>query len=244
MNNILQIQNHTISAAEIIPLLDNYRILPQFLRGIIIDRAIGDIKYTQTEFEAAYENFMRQYKLDSSKKVQSWLNNTATTQAQLNTRLIRKIKLDKFKQEQWGHQLESYFLDRKLALEKAFFSLIRVDSEGMARELYHRLCEGENTFAELAKTYSLGKEAKNNGLVGAVKLIDLHHILAQMLHRSQPGQLLSPKQIEDNWVIVRLEKYLPAKPDQVMRKKLLTELCDRWLEKQVKGIDINEIYAA
>ncbi|MEM8722412.1 MAG: peptidylprolyl isomerase [Cyanobacteria bacterium P01_G01_bin.39] len=244
MNNILQIQNHTISAAEIIPLLDNYRILPQFLRGIIIDRAIADIEYTQTEFAAAYENFRQQYKLDTREKVQSWLNNTATTQAQLNTRLIRKIKLDKFKKEQWGHQLESYFLDRKLALEKAVFSLIRVNYEGIARELYHRLCEEENTFAELAKTYSLGSEANNNGVVGAVKLIDLHHILAQMLHRSQPGQLLPPRQIEDSWVIVRLEKYLPAKLDQGTREKLLNELCDRWLEKQVRAIDVNKIYAA
>ena len=140
--------------------------------------------------------------------------------------------------------MESYFLDRKLALEKAVFSLIRVASQGMARELYHRICEGENTLAELATAYSLGKEANNNGLVGVTKLIDLHHVLAQMLHRSQPGQLLPPKQIEDSWVIVRLEKYLPAKLDDAMRSKLLNELCDRWLSKQVLAIDLNEIKAA
>jgi parvulin-like peptidyl-prolyl isomerase len=243
MNTILQIKDRTIAATEIIPLLDNYRMLPQFLREVIIDRAIVNIEYTPAEFTDVYQEFTQQYQLDSVAKLETWLNKMNITKAQLETRMIRKIKFDKFKQEQWGHQLESYFLERKLAFEKAVFSLIRVKSAGMARELYHRLQEGENSFAELAKLYSLGEEANNNGLVGLVKLIDLHHILAQMLHRSQPGQLLSPRQIEDHWVIVRLEKYLPARLDKVMRERLLNELCDRWLEKQLATIDSTKIQA-
>ena len=242
--NIIQIKDYTVSTKEIIPLLDNSRLLPHFLRELILDRAIAEIECTQTDFENCYWNFTQQYQLDSGEKLRNWLQKTGTTEAQLNNRIIRKVKIDKFKQEQWGHELESYFLDRKLALEKAVFSLIRVASQGMARELYHRICEGENTLAELATAYSLGKEANNNGLVGVTKLIDLHHVLAQMLHRSQPGQLLPPKQIEDSWVIVRLEKYLPAKLDDAMRSKLLNELCDRWLSKQVLAIDLNEIKAA
>ena len=242
--NVIQIKDYTVSPKEIIPLLDNSRLLPHFLKELILDRAIAKIECTQTDFETCYWDFTQQYQLSSSDLLKAWLEKTGTVEAQLHNRIIRKVKVDKFKQEQWGHELESYFLDRKLALEKAEFSLIRVASEGIARELYHRLCEGENTFAELATTYSLGKEAKNNGLVGTSKLIDLHHVLAQMLHRSQPGQLLPPKQIEDDWVIVRLEKYLPAKLDNAMRDKLLNELCDRWLEKQVRAINFNEIKAA
>ena len=244
MTTLLQIKDHAITAAEIIPLLDNYRMLPQFLREVIIDQAIATIEYTETEFSDTYQEFTRQYQLNSVAKLEAWLNRMAMTKPQLEAQIVRKTKLNKFKDEQWGHQLESYFLDRKLVLEQAVFSLIRVKSEGMARELYHRLQERENSFAELAEAYSLGKEANNQGLVGSVKLIDLHHILAQMLHRSQPGQLLPPKQIEDNWVIVRLEQYLPARLDKAMRERLLNELCDRWVEKQLTTIDSNKIQAA
>jgi hypothetical protein len=244
MTTTLKIQDHTITAQEIIPLLNNYRMLPQLIREVIIDRAIAHIEYSDAEFAIAYQNFTQQYQLDSAAKVQAWLNKMVMSKPQLEARLIRKIKLDKFKQEQWGHQLESYFLERKLAWEKAVFSLIRVKEEGMAKELYHRLQEGENSLAELARAYSLGKEANNNGLVGPVKLIALHHILAQMLHRSQPGQLLYPRQIEEHWVIVRLEKYLPARLNNAMRERLLNELCARWLEKQLTSINFNEIQAA
>lgn len=243
MTTALSIKDFTIPAAEIIPLLDNYRLLPQFLREVIIDRAIVNIEYTAAEFNHVYQEFTQQYQLNSAAKVEAWLNKMNITKTQLETRMIRNIKLDKFKQEQWGHQLESYFLERKLAFEKAIFSLIRVKSAGMAIELYHRLQEGENSFAELAKLYSLGEEANKNGLVGLVKLIDLHHVLAQMLHRSPPGQLLPPRQIEDHWVIVRLEQYFPARLDQAMRERLLNELCDRWLEKQLVTIDSSKIQA-
>lgn len=242
--NVIKIQDYTVSTQEIIPLLNSYRMLPQFLRELILDRAIADIKFSQAELESNQQAFRQQYGLDSAAKLEQWLQRMSLSQTQLDQQIIRKTKLDKFKQQQWGHQLESYFLDRKLALEKADFSLIRVQSEGIARELYHRLQEGENTFAELARRYSLGKEAQNDGLVEAVKLIDLHYLLAQMLHRSQPGQLQPPKQIEDNWVIVRLEKYLPARLDNAMRTKLLHELCDRWLDRQVAQIDLQELYAA
>lgn len=243
MTTALQIKDFTITAAEIIPLLDNYRLLPQFLREVIIDRAIANIEYTTAEFNHVYQEFTQQYQLNSAAKLEAWLNKMNMTKTQLETRMIRNIKLDKFKQEQWGHQLESYFLERKLAFEKAIFSLIRVKSPGIATELYHRLQEGENSFAELAKLYSLGEEANKNGLVGLVKLIDLHHVLAQMLHRSQPGQLLPPRQIEDHWVIVRLEQYFPARLDRAMCERLLNELCDRWLEKQLVTIDSSKIQA-
>ena len=126
MTTALSIKDFTITAAEIIPLLDNYRLLPQFLREVIIDRAIVNIEYTAAEFNHVYQEFTQQYQLNSAAKVEAWLNKMNITKTQLETRMIRNIKLDKFKQEQWGHQLESYFLERKLAFEKAIFSLIRV----------------------------------------------------------------------------------------------------------------------
>jgi ABC-type uncharacterized transport system fused permease/ATPase subunit len=64
-----------------------------------------------------------------------------------------------------------------------------------------------------------------------------------MLHRSPPGQLLPPRRIEDHWVIVRLEQYFPARLDRAMRERLLNELCDRWLEKQLVTIDSSKIQA-
>lgn len=244
MLNTLKIQDRIVDANNIISLLDNYRILPQLVRELVIDRALEDIEYTDTEVTAAYQNFQTQYQLDSEAEITAWLSKMAMNQAQLQAQMIRKIKLKKFKYQQFNHQIESYFLERKLALEKAIFSLIRVKSPGIAKELYHRLQEAENSFAELAQAYSLGREAGNNGIVGTVRLIDVHPLLAQILHQSQLGKLLPPQQIEDHWVIVRVEKYFPAKLDCDLREKLLDELFTNWLQKQLSTIDLHQIQAA
>lgn len=42
---------------------------------------------------------------------------------------------------------------------------------------------------------------------------------------------------------MRLEKYLPARLDKAMGERLLDELCDRWLEKQLATIDSSKIQA-
>ena len=151
----------------------------------------------------------------------------------------RLLRIEKFKRQEWSSQLDSYFLECKLAFEQAIFSLIRVEEAGVAQELYYLLQEEEDSFAKLANKYSIGSEARNNGLIGKVSLIDLDRRLAQMLYTSKPGQLLPPTQLDDVWIIVRLESYFPARLNGEMRQYLLDELFEQWLQKQLTELDLN-----
>ncbi len=63
---------------------------------------------------------------------------------------------------------------------------------GIAQELYFRIQAKENSFADLAREYSLGPEAQTGGLVGPIELNALHPVMVQMLSSSQPGQILAP----------------------------------------------------
>ena len=92
MSTILQVENHTINAAEIIPLLDNYLMLPQFIRELIIDRAIAPIKYSEAEFTTAYQDFKQQYRLESVAEINNWLNKMRLTIPQLEARNNEKNK--------------------------------------------------------------------------------------------------------------------------------------------------------
>lgn len=239
MTKLLQIKQQTITAEEIIPLLKKYQLLPQFLREVVIDRAIAEVRVSEKETELACEGFRRANQITSRAELDAWLQRQELTWEFLESLIIRKLKIEKFKQEQWQDRLKSYFLDRKLALEKVTFSLIRVKESGIATELYHRLQAGEQSFAELAREYSLGREAKKDGLVGATSLIDLDYRLAQMLHRSQPGQVLPPTPIGDLWVIVRLEQYHSVRLDEAIRYRLLNELFEQWLNRQLAEIKSN-----
>lgn len=239
MYTTIQINNQIITADKIIYLLKNYQMMPQLIREIIIDKAIEAIAYSDSERESAILSFYQENQIQSQAEIDNWLIKNEMNCEYLESLIIRKLKIEKFKHQQWSSQLKSYFMTRKLTLERADFSLIRVQEERIARELYYRLQEEEQSFAELAAEYSLDSPAENNGLVNRARLKDIDIRLAKILYGSQPGKLFPPIQLDETWVIVRLEQYFPAKLDEMMREYLLNELFDQWLQKQLQELELS-----
>lgn len=234
MTAVLKIGNRTIAPEQIIPLLSTYQMLPQLLRESIIDRAIAPIRCTPEEIASAYQQFKEQNQLTSETERQAWLERYCMNQEDLEESLIvRMLKIDKFKQATWGDKLESHFLKRKGQLDRAIYSLIRMKDKDIAGELYFRLQEREQSFAELAYEYSQGPEAQTGGITGPVELGTLHPNLAKLLSISQLGQLWPPMPIGEWLVIVRLEKLIPAQLNELMRQRLLRELFEAWLQEQM-----------
>ena len=95
-----------------------------------------------------------------------WLKQHGMSREFLETVFIpRLLKIEKFKHQTWHQKLESYFLQRKRSLDRAIYSLIRVKDPEIARELYFRIQEKEQSFAELAREYSQRPEAQVNGIL-------------------------------------------------------------------------------
>lgn len=233
MNAVLQAGNRTIAAEEIIPLLTKYRMLPQLMRESIIDQVIAPIKCTPEEIVGACQHFYQQNQLTSETEQQAWLERHSMTLEDLEDLATRNLRIQRFKQETWGHRLETYFLNLRGKLDKIIYSMIRTKDAGVARELYFRAQEGEQSFAELAQAYSQGPEAQTGGLVGPIEMSNLHPNLAQVLRASQPGRLLPPSRLGEWFVVIRLEKLLPARMDEPMRQRLLNELFEAWLQEQL-----------
>ena len=239
LSGVLRVGEQTITASEIIPRLTKYKMLPQFLSEIIIDQAVTSINCTPEAIAFALEQFKQQQQITDETKLQAWCENNNITPSELENLALRPLKIQKFQQEKWGHQLESYFLERKDQLDQVSYSMIRFKDPGAAREIYHRLSDEEESFAELAGQYSLGAEAQNGGLIGPMPMDMPHPTIARMLKLSQPGQLWPPTQVGEWIVIVRLEKLIPAKLNDRMRWRLLNELFNNWLSQQLNQIKID-----
>jgi parvulin-like peptidyl-prolyl isomerase len=233
MTAVLEVANRTITAAEIIPLLTSYRMLPQLMRESIIDQAIASINCTPEETASACEQFYRQNQLTSETKRQAWLGRHGMSSEHLETLATRGLRIEKFKQATWERKLEAYFLKRKGQLDKAIYSLMRTKDLGLAQELYFRIQEGEQTFAEVVQEFSPSPEAQAGGVIGPVELSTLHPMLARLLAVGQPGQLWPPFAVGEWLVIVRKERLLPARLDEPMRQRLLNELFETWLQEQL-----------
>lgn len=233
MTTFLQLATDKITAEEIIPLLSRYQMLPQLLRERIIDQAITSFSCTDDQVLSACQQFYQQNNLTCEDELQAWLKQRGMSREHLEALATRRTLIEKFQQSTWGHQLEAYFLKRKKQLDRVVYSFLRTDDFGIAQELYFRIQEKEQTFAEVAREFSQGPEAQTGGLIGLVELGTLNSHLVELLSVSQPGQLLPPQPSGEWVVLLRLEKFIPAQLDKAMRQRLLNELFETWVQKQL-----------
>ncbi|MEM9483852.1 MAG: peptidylprolyl isomerase [Cyanobacteria bacterium P01_F01_bin.116] len=227
MAAVLKIGESELDIRTLLEQLQQHQLLPRLVQEIVLDQAIESVA---CDPEEAYRTFCRQRNLVSEEHQQNWQTQHKLTQEQMYMLALREAKIAKFKEDTWGNQAESYFLERKVKLDRVLYSLIRTKDPSLAQELYFRLNDDGGSFADLARRYSEGQEAQTGGLIGPVELSVPHPMIGRMLSVSQPEQLWSPTPIGEWYVITRLEKFVPAQFDDAMRKRLIEELFKTWLQ--------------
>ena len=226
MAAVLKIGDSELDIHMLLEQLQQYQLLPKLVQEVVVDQAIDSVA---CDPEEAYKTFCHQRNLLTEEQQQAWQTQHKLTQEQMYMMALRDAKITKFKEDTWGNQVESYFLERKVKLDRVLYSLIRTKDPSLAQELYFRLNDDGESFAELARHYSEGQEAQTGGLIGPVELSVPHPMIGRMLSVSQPGQLWSPTPIGEWYVITRLEKFVPAQFDDAMRQRLMDELFKTWL---------------
>jgi parvulin-like peptidyl-prolyl isomerase len=229
------------SSHSLLSQLAQYQLLPQLIKELVIDRAIARIQLTAPDTQSAIEAFCQSQKITSPETQQAWLAHFRMSPSQLEQQAIRLLKLEHFKQQQWGPKVEPLFLAQKQQFDKITYSLLRTDRAEVAQELFFRLQDEEQTFAELVTEYSQGPEAQTGGLVGPIEVARLHPTLAQLLTQRRPGQLCPPIKIEQWFVIARLEQYLPAALTHELCQRLMDHQFQEWLREQVSSFDLSTL---
>lgn len=227
----------TVNHHNILPLLASYQMMPQLLRERIIDNATALIECSPEEIEQAYQKFYQTNQIESETELQTWLQRHSMTVTQLELAVIRPLKIQKFKQQKWEKQLESYFWQRKADLDLVVYSTIKVIDKDLAQELFFRITEGEQTYAEAARQYSQGIEAYTGGMMNPVGIGRLPKPLSQILRFLNPGEVYRPVVFNNYFTIVRLEQIIPAKLNSLTAKSLLDEMFESWLQKQLKTLE-------
>lgn len=241
MKQVLQIGNCRITGSEIFPLLASYQMLPELRRYFITDSVIKAIELTVEEANNALKQFVENNQITTHEQHAAFLQQEGMTQGQLEALATRELRIEKFKIATWGNRIESHFLANKSQFDKVVYSLLRTDSMEVAQELFFRIQDGEQSFAECARLYSIGQEAQTGGLIGPVELSAPHPALARMLATLQPGELLPPTPIIEWVVILRLEKLIPAQLDDAMRSFLLNQMFEAWLTEEISKTQLSII---
>jgi parvulin-like peptidyl-prolyl isomerase len=221
MPNIASIERRQLTAESICEHASTSPLLSQLLRQLTIDQILS-------EWQPALP--ARSIQADSA------LDLDSTSSIDLQAPILdHQTKLQKFKQENWGNKVGSYYLTRKVQLDRVVCSIIQVADGTVAQELYFRICSDPKILSKLALNYSQGAESFDGGKVGPIPISRLHPTISTQLLLLKPGEISPLFTIDNFYIFVRLEQVVPAQFDDELRQVLLDELFEQWLQAKIVG---------
>jgi parvulin-like peptidyl-prolyl isomerase len=215
--------------------LARHQLLLPLLRHDTVAAAVAGVALSDQERSQAQQAWAARHGIRSAEQLQAHLAAQALSEADAIWQAELPLRIQRHCEEHFVHRAEQRFLARKNQLDQVIYSLLRVDDASLARELYLRIAEGEADFAELAASYACGPEKATRGIVGPVPLLQAHPTLAEKLRTSRPGELQPPLQVEQWWLVLRLESMRPASFDDEMRRRMAQELFEEWVDQEVRA---------
>ena len=210
-----------------------HQLLLPLLRQEVISRAVAPVQLPAEQQQQALQEWAARKGIRSPEQLAAVCQSEALSEEDAQAQALLPLRIAHHCREHFLHRAEQRFLARKHQLDQVVYSLLRVESGALAQELYLRIAEGEADFAELAAQYAKGPEQATRGVVGPAPILQAHPALAERLRTSRPGQLSPPLQIEQWWLVVRLEVMRPATFDEAMQERMGRELFEEWVEEQV-----------
>jgi parvulin-like peptidyl-prolyl isomerase len=204
------------------------------VRAHIIEQALHSISLSEDDDLQAMQSFCEEKGLGSPGEIENFRHQNLLSTTHLQFLAQRPLRLARLCERQYFSKAEARFLERKTSLDLVVYSLIRVSEPWLARELFLRIVAEEADFAMLAAEFSQGSEGKTRGVVGPVPMLQAHPDLARRLRTSPPGLVLEPFQIEQWWLVVRVENYTPAVLDDATRMAMAKEIFEEWLQAEVR----------
>ena len=214
-------------------LLSRHNLLKAWVRAEITATAVQTIAVPEEEGAELWNRYLEKHNIKDDDALGKHLQQIGLSAEDLHWQLELPQRIRKYSQEHFQHKAEARFLARKEELDRVVYSLLRVNDGFLARELYLRIAGSEANFSDLAAEYSQGPEAKTKGIIGPVPMRQAHPALSERLRTSQPGQLLEPFNIEQWWLVARLERYEAARFDTVTAEQMTTELFQEWVQEEM-----------
>jgi parvulin-like peptidyl-prolyl isomerase len=213
--------------------LAHHGLLRAWLERELVASVVASEPIDAAILQQLMEQFCKRHNINGAELLGQWLSEQGLSLPDLHWQLGLPLRVRAHSLQAYGPKAELRFLERKSELDQVVYSLLRVREAGLARELYLRIQHGEASFADLAARYAEGPEQATHGIVGPVPLTQAHPALAERLRTHEVGALIPPFPLEQWWLVVRPERYLPACFDEAMQEQMCRELFEQWVQEEV-----------
>lgn len=143
--------------------------------------------------------------------------------------------LHQYQRAKWGHLLKTHFLQSKPQFDRVLFSLVQVADLSFAQELYYQIGEQKHSFLKVATIHSQHSTAPRGGTVGPIGLAQLNPLIQHHLTGVAPKQLSHIFRLDDDYLFLRVERWLPAQFSEKIEQLLLDRLFGQWLQQEIRA---------
>ena len=210
-------------------------------KEILIDNKINDIEIDKDEdLKDVKELWFRQMNINSKELFINWLKLNNFKDHDWQMLIKRKFKWQKWCSQNFKDKIHKYYLDNLIKFNQYTYSLLRTSDECLAQELYLRIKENEESFSKIASLYSEGPEKENGGLVGPVSINSCHEKIRNIIENIEIHELVYPTKIDNQYVILRLEKVIKIELTNKLSREIALEIGDQYLYSEIIRNNVNK----
>lgn len=190
--------------------------------------------------QSVIRRFCEQVKMSSEEELDNYLSRTGQDKQDFVDSLIYQEQISKLKKFIITSQdITDAFLKRKMRQDSVIFSLIRVENEFLAKELFFRIRDDKQDFGEICRQFSNGPEAVYGGIIGPVNIQSLNPELRSKLSSLQIGEITEPFTMDDkNFILTKLIRLDRVMLTPQIEDSIRDELFDQWVNRQLSLINI------
>ena len=193
------------------------------------------MKESDSPEEELIQFYLKNNSINTQEELARWMLKENLDKSSLLARAQRHAKWIRICEKKYKNQAATIFLKNKAKLDKVSYSMIWIEDEALANEVFVRIKEGECSIDDAILMSTNPPQGLAIGRIGPVKLLELPDALAELLRISQPKQLWPPIKVEQGWAIVKNEKLWPAVFNKEEKSKLLIELGEQWIAEEIKA---------
>jgi parvulin-like peptidyl-prolyl isomerase len=202
----------------------------------------NQITIEEAELQKAADDFRLQHNLLSSQATFDWLKQHGLSADDFEELIHSNILATTVARHLFEAKVEAYFYENLANYTQAVIYEIVLTDYDLAIELFYGIEEEEFSFWELAHRYIEDIELRRCcGYRGLVTRDSLHPSISPAVFASKPPQLLKPIVVEKKTHLILVEELIPLELDETLRYKIIKELFEEWLDKQLLNVQFEGI---
>ncbi len=202
----------------------------------IIEREAKEraVQVTDTEVQAAGDEFRLTHQLEKASDTIAWLSSEMINAEEWEAGIRDRLLSNKLKESLFGAEVERVFTENRINFDQVSFYQIVVPYQQLAQELFYQIEEREISFFEAAHLYDIDLNRRQHcGYEGKLYRWSLHPEIAAIVFGATSGELLRPIQFEENYHIILIDALIEAELSAELRREILDQLFQEWLSHEL-----------